>query len=99
MKLRVDYALQGGGFDRHIPQDKSVESASAIYGASVGNVCTDAEEELDLGPCYGRFRISAIPLFTEAGAKGPDGGRSVVAILRPVGRVAVPAERTLALGL
>ena len=99
MKLRVDYALAGGGFALHIPPEKSVESKGVIYDASVGNICLDAEEELDLGPCYGRFRISAIPLFTEDGAVDRTGERSVVAIIRPMEKAVVPSERTLTLGL
>ena len=99
MKLRVDYALTGGGFALHIPPEKSVESKGVIYDASVGNICLDAEEELDLGPCYGRFRISAIPLFTEDAAVGRTGERSVVAIIRPLEKAVGPSERTLTLGL
>ena len=84
MKLRVEYALQSDGFELHIPQEKSVESTSVIYRAGAGNACLDAEEELDLGPCRGRFRISAIPVFTEEEILGPKGEKGVVAVLRPV---------------
>jgi hypothetical protein len=84
MKLRVEYALPGGGFAPHIPQDKSIDSVGVIFEASTGNCCRDGEEVLDLGPCRERFRISAIPVFTDDDMLGPKGEKAVVAVLRPV---------------
>jgi Zn-dependent peptidase ImmA (M78 family) len=85
LRLRVDYALATRTFDAHVPADKSVDSSSSIHRASVDNLCLDADEILDLGPCRGAFRISTVPLFTEEGCAGPRGERQVVAILRPRG--------------
>ena len=99
MKLRVEYALMGGGYDPHIPIDKSVENAGVIYEASVRNICLDAEEELDLGPCRGRYRISAIPVFTQDCEMGPNGERSIVAIIRPLEKQMKRDERMLTLGV
>ena len=84
MKLRVEYALTCEGFDLHIPQEKSVDNIGVIYNASAGNTCLDSEEDLDLGPCRGRFRISVIPLYTENDITGPNGEKSVVAVIRPL---------------
>jgi hypothetical protein len=83
LRLRVEYSIASGSFDLHIPRDKSVESAGTIYTASASNSCVDGEEDLDLGPCWGMFGISALPVFTEESALGPNGEKSVVAVIRP----------------
>jgi Zn-dependent peptidase ImmA (M78 family) len=99
MKLRVEYALASEGFGLHIPREKSVESAGVIFDASVRNVCLDAEEELDLGPCRGRFRISAIPVFTDDQNLGPNGEKAVFAVLRPATTPRAGSEAVPPLGL
>ena len=82
LKLRVDYALATEDFGLHIPVDKSIESKGVIFEASQGNRCLDATEDLDLGPCRGRFKINAIPVFTDDEIEGPSGEKAVVAVLR-----------------
>jgi hypothetical protein len=84
LKLRVEYSVPSSTFDLHIPRDKSVESAGVIYQAAAGNSCADGEEQLDLGPCHGKFRISALPFFTGDDAVGPKGEKSVLAVIRPL---------------
>ena len=82
VKLRVEYALASDSFDLYIPPDKSVESVGVIFDSSAGDCCLDAEEELDLGSCRGKFRISVIPMYTEDETLGPNGEKAVVAVLR-----------------
>lgn len=86
LKLRVEYSVASSTFDLHIPHDKSVESTGVIYAAAAGNCCSDGEEQLDLGPCQGRFRINALPFFTDDDAFGPNGEKSVLAVIRPLQR-------------
>jgi hypothetical protein len=95
LKLRVEYSIANNAFDLHIPRDKSVESAGVIYQASAGNCCSDGEEQLDLGPCRGMFRISALPFFTDEDALGTNGEKSVLAVIRPLQQ----RQRTVQLGL
>src|SRR5205807_2495947 len=86
-KLRVEYSISSPSFEQtgtFIPADKSVENSGIIYEAAASNSCRAGECEIDLGPCSGYFRISAIPLFTLDDAVGPAGERNVVAILEPL---------------
>lgn len=84
LKLRVEYSVASSTFDLHIPRDKSVENAGVIYQAAAGDCCSDGEEQLDLGPCQGKFRICALPFFTDDDSLGPNGEKSVLAIVRPM---------------
>jgi Zn-dependent peptidase ImmA (M78 family) len=87
-KLRVEYSIVSQAFNTlgiHIPNDKSVESAGAIYDAACKDDCYDGEERLDLGSCRGSFKIHAIPLYTDHRELGPRGERAVVAVIEPLG--------------
>ena len=87
-KLRIEYSIFSPAFEAlgiHIPSDKSVESAGVIYEAASKEDCFDGEEHLDLGPCRGRFKIRAIPLYTEHGELGPRGEKAVVVVIQPLG--------------
>lgn len=85
--LRVDYAILNDAFERehigHIPKDKSVPSDGPIYEASVTQTLQDGHCRLDLGTLHGDFFVHVLPIFTAEEATGPDGGCSVVAVLRP----------------
>jgi Zn-dependent peptidase ImmA (M78 family) len=83
-RLRVEYAVPSATFAYHIPADKSVDSATVIQQACQSSESIDGEEVLDLGPCRGRFRVSAIPLYTPVGKRGPNGESAVVAVIRPI---------------
>ena len=86
--LRVDYRITNDEFDRqcneYIPDDKSIPSEGPIFDASQSRTPRDGEQQIDFGQSRRRFAISALPIFTSADATGPDGGSSVVAVLRPV---------------
>lgn len=85
--LRVDYAILNEAFERehigHIPKDKSVPSDGPIYQASVTQSVQDGHCRLDLGTIHGDFFVHALPIFTAEEATGPNGGCSIVALLRP----------------
>jgi Zn-dependent peptidase ImmA (M78 family) len=86
-KLRIEYSVFSPAFDAldfHIPNDKSVESLGVIYQAATKEECFDGQEHLDLGPCRGKFKIRAIPLYTEQGELGPRGEKAVVAVIEPL---------------
>lgn len=85
--LRVDYAILNAAFDRecvgHIPKDKSIPADGPIYEASITQSLQDGRCDLDLGTLHGRFSVHVLPIFTSEQATGPNGGCSVVTILRP----------------
>jgi Zn-dependent peptidase ImmA (M78 family) len=85
--LRVDYRITNPEFDRqcgdYIPEDKSIPSEGPIFDASESQVPKDGEQQLDFGLLNRWFAIYAIPIFTTEDSLGPNGGCSVVAVLRP----------------
>ena len=86
-KLHVEYPITNKAFDRlriHIPSDKSVDDDSVISRASSQSACLDAEEKLDMGPLHGRFYVRVFPLYTAETDLGPNGQRSVAALIRPL---------------
>ena len=86
--LRVDYAILNGGFERdctgHIPKDKSIPSEGPIHQASLTHSLQDGRCRLDLGTVERDFAVHSLPVYTSEDATGPDGGCSVVAVLRPL---------------
>jgi Zn-dependent peptidase ImmA (M78 family) len=85
--LRVNYAIANSGFaskcGKHIPKDKSIPSEGPIFDASMAQATRDGICDLDFGAVRGRFAAHVLPIFTAEDMVGPDGGCSVVAILRP----------------
>ena len=85
-KLRIDYSIpspiaaDAGYF---LPPDKSVQNAGPLYEAAAG---TPAEGDcsLDLGPAAGRYRVMAIPVWTDEEDLGPSGENAVGAIIEPL---------------
>jgi len=86
-KLRVDYAIVNDAFGRklgsRIPKDKSVPCEGPIRESSLAQEPCDGALFLDLGTVAGNFVVHAMPIYTPEQSVGPDGGVSVVAILRP----------------
>ncbi|MBK9117984.1 MAG: ImmA/IrrE family metallo-endopeptidase [Phycisphaerales bacterium] len=86
-KLRVDYAIVGSLFSKkfgdHIPKDKSTPCEGPIHQASLSQEPCDGALFLDLGTVARTFVVHAIPIYTPEESVGPDGGVSVVAVLRP----------------
>lgn len=86
-KLRVDYAIVNSAFSRtiadRIPKDKSTPCEGPIETASRTQEPGDGTLFLDLGTVARDFVVHAVPLYTPAELVGPDGGVSVVAVLRP----------------
>jgi hypothetical protein len=86
-RLRLDYSIPSPEFvqsGHYIPTDKSVENDGPLYEtASTGRSC-DGEGRLDLGPAQGRYRIIAVPLWTDDQDLGPAGENAVGAIIEPL---------------
>lgn len=86
--LRVDYRIINDAFASHcsdyIPQDKSIPSEGPIDEASISQTPQDGMQRLDFGRLNRRFEINALPIYTAEHDVGPDGGSSVVAILKPL---------------
>lgn len=85
--LRVDYRIINEQFATrctdYIPDDKSIPSEGPIYDASMLQLPQEGLQKLDFGRKARSFQISALPIFTAEEDIGPNGGSSVVAILRP----------------
>ena len=85
-KLRIDYSIpspMAADAGYFLPSDKSVENAGPLDAAAVG---TPAEGEcwLDLGPAAGRYRVMAIPVWTDDEDVGPNGENAVGVIIEPL---------------
>lgn len=85
--LRVDYRIINEEFAArctdYIPDDKSIPSEGPIYLASESQSPQNGIQVLDFGRAPRKFEINALPIFTHEHELGPNGGSSVVAILRP----------------
>ena len=85
--LRVDYRIINEEFAArctdYIPDDKSIPSEGPIYLASESQSPQNGLQVLDFGRAPRKFEINALPIFTHEHELGPNGGSSVVAILRP----------------
>ncbi|WP_169973979.1 ImmA/IrrE family metallo-endopeptidase [Tautonia rosea] len=97
-RLRVDYGIVSDCFSarfaRHIPADKSVDTASVAYLAARSGRGSDAEEWLDLGSVRGRFRVNAVPIPTPPGSRGPSGESMVSLVLTPLEQQKSPRRAT-----
>lgn len=86
-KLRVDYSIPSSEFAQaghYLPTDKSVENDGPLYeAASSGRAC-EGECELDLGRAGGRYRVFAVPVWTDDEDLGPAGENAVGAIIEPL---------------
>ncbi|WP_197456123.1 ImmA/IrrE family metallo-endopeptidase [Stieleria neptunia] len=87
-KLRVDYRIANRAFDERvnefIPQSKSIPCEGPIFEASMSQIPVDGKQTLDFGRKSRHFSVSALPIYTNETAIGPNGGCSVVAILQPL---------------
>lgn len=85
-KLRVRYSVANADFSRRypnvIPRHKSL--VSQVCEDAAQGAAGDGEEWLDFGTMHGRFSLNALPIYTPADARGPNGEWSVVAVTRPV---------------
>jgi hypothetical protein len=86
-KLRVDYSIANDGFRvkccDHLPRDKSLPSDGPLLDAATTQEPHDGLMWLDLGSVAGRFRVHAIPVFTQGDRVGPNGAVSVAVLIRP----------------
>jgi Zn-dependent peptidase ImmA (M78 family) len=96
-KLRVDYSVGSEEFDRakcYVPHDKSIANIGPIYEAAWLGSPREGECTLDLGPMKGRYRVLAVPIWTDDEHLGPEGQNSIGAILEPLDLKAGRASRT-----
>jgi hypothetical protein len=86
-RLRLDYSIPSPKFaeaGHYLPADKSVENDGPLYeAASTGRPC-EGECRLDLGPAAGRYRVLAVPVWTDDGDLGPAGENALGAIIEPI---------------
>jgi hypothetical protein len=86
-KLRLDYSIPSPKFaeaKNYLPADKSVENDGPLYeAASTGRPC-EGESRLDLGPAGGRYRVLAVPVWTDDRDLGPAGENALGAIIEPL---------------
>lgn len=88
-KLRVEYSISNKAFDQlgiHIPAHKSVEEDCVILQAARAGECLNSTEDIDLGPLKGRYYIRVFPVFTADSDVGPNGERSVAALISPAAK-------------
>lgn len=102
-KLRIDYSIASRGFagaGYYLPADKSVDNDGPLYEAAwIGRPC-EGECVLNLGSMKGRYRVLAVPIWTDDQGMGPDGQNAVGAIIEPVQIVSARRElRTAAIHL
>jgi hypothetical protein len=87
LQLRLDYSIPSAAFAAagyFLPKDKSVKNDGPLYAAaSTGRPC-EGECRLDLGQAAGRYRVLAVPLWTDEGSLGPRGENAVAAIVEPL---------------
>jgi hypothetical protein len=86
-RLRLDYSIPSPKFaeaGHYLPADKSVENDGPLYdAASTGRPC-EGECQLDLGPACGRYRVLAVPVWTDDDDLGPAGENALGAIIGPL---------------
>ncbi|MEQ9408434.1 MAG: ImmA/IrrE family metallo-endopeptidase [Fuerstiella sp.] len=86
--IRVDYRISNDAFASRfadfIPKDKSIPSEGPVYEASISQTPQNGTQRLDFGRLDRRFHIHALPIYTAENDVGPDGGSSVVAVLKPL---------------
>lgn len=87
IRLRVDYAVVSDAFraaGHFLPKDKSIESSGPVYQAALTGRPTDAEALLNIGQASGTYRVWAVPVWTSADERGPNGEQAVAAVLMPI---------------
>lgn len=95
-KLRIDYSIPSNGFRQaghFLPTDKSVENTGPLYTASTSRAGASGECDLDFGQASGRYRVLAIPVWTEASDVGPNSENAVAAIIEPLEVARPPRKR------
>ena len=87
-RLRLEYSVPSPSFAAagyYLPSDKSVENDGPLYeAASTGTPC-EGDYHLDLGPAAGRYRVLAVPVWTDDRDLGPAGENALAAIIEPLG--------------
>lgn len=86
-KLRIDYTIPSVSFrtgGHFLPSDKSVENNGPLYDAAISRRGCEGECDLDLGQASGRYRVIALPVWTEIAELGPNGENAVAAIIEPL---------------
>jgi len=87
LRLRIEYSVASEPFraeGHFLPADKSIENIGPIYEAATTGVPSDGECPLDLGQAAGNYHVMALPVWTDADKRGPNGEHAVAAILRPL---------------
>jgi Zn-dependent peptidase ImmA (M78 family) len=87
-KLRVDYPILNESFRSqvldHIPVHKSIPNEGPIYQSATTLLPCDGTAVVSFGRIENKYRIIALPIYTDDADFGPKNARSVVALLRPV---------------
>ncbi len=85
-KLRVDYSIPSNSAtqDHYIPKDKSVENTGPLGVAAFNGLPSEGECSLDFGSVAGRYRVMAIPVWTDEQDLGPNGENAVAAVIEPI---------------
>lgn len=97
LRLRVNYAIPSAAFAAagyFVPPDKSVESSGPLYTAASTGQPADEDVALELGRSRCTYRVHAIPLWTAAEERGPNGENAVAAVIRPLDKKASPRKKT-----
>jgi IrrE N-terminal-like domain len=85
-ELRVEYSIPSTRFaaqSLYLPKDKSLDVEGPLRLATTGN-CADGDADLDFGPARGRYRITALPVYTQPQERGPNGEWAIAAIIEPL---------------
>lgn len=86
-RLRLDYSISSPKFaeaGHYLPADKSVENDGPLYEAASTGRPSEGECRLDLGPAGGRYRVLAVPIWTDDGDLGSAGENALGAIIEPL---------------
>lgn len=97
LRLRVNYAIPSTAFaaaGHYVPQAKSVESSGPLYVAASSGQAADGDAVLELGRSRCTYRVHAIPLWTAAEERGPNGENAVAAVIRPLDVKAPPRKKS-----
>jgi IrrE N-terminal-like domain len=86
-RLRLDYSVLSPSFSaagHYLPADKSVKNDGPLYEAAATGKPCEGECHLDLGPAAGRYRVLAVPVWTDNADLGPAGENALAAIIEPL---------------